>query len=475
MRARTILGVLCLAQFVLVLDAAVVAVALPALQADLGLTPAQVQAAGTAYAVAFGGFLILGGRASDALGARRAFVLGLTLFTAASALCALASSAGVLVAGRAAQGLGGALASPAALSLLMATFAGAAERTRAFAAWGAVAAAGAVAGQILGGVLTEALDWRWIFLINLPVGALVIAAGRRLLPAPAAARAGTALDVPGAALLTTGLVLLVLGATRATSRGLDAGVLAAVAAAVLALTAFVLHERRTARPLVPPRLAGFASVRSGNAIAFLAAGASTTVVFLTAIYLQSALGLSTLEVGLGFAPVTLAIVVVSSASARIVKAIGVGLALVLGQLLVAAGAVALSFVSAGGSLLADALPGLALVGIGSGLTYGPAMSAATTGPSAEDHGVAAGVVSTMQQLGGALGFALIASVAFGGRGDDPAVLADAGALSDGFRATVVLPLLAIVLAARLPSSAAEAGAAGSVRARLARRRRARTA
>jgi EmrB/QacA subfamily drug resistance transporter len=452
-RSTITLAVLCLAQFMLVLDAAVVAVAVPAIQADLTLTPGQVQAIGTAYALTFAGLLILAGRAADVVGSRRAFLLGLTLFTAASALCAAAPSAGVLVAARALQGMGAAVASPAALALLLLAFDDETGRTRAFAAWGAVAAGGAVAGQIIGGVLAEALGWRWIFLVNLPVGAAVVAAALAMLTAPAPAAPGARLDLSGAGLLTGGLVLLVLAATQATERGADAVVGMVAGAGLLALAAFLLHERRVADPLVRPALLARPPVRRGNAIAFLAAGASTTVVFLTALYLQRAVGLSTLEVGLGFAPVTAAIVFVSAASARLSERIGLGPTLAIGQLLVAAGALALSFVSADGSYLSDALPGLALVGIGSGLSYGPAMSAATAGVGAEEHGVASGVVSTTQQMGGALGFAVLASVAFGGHGGDPAVLSDAGALSDGFRATVVLALVAVLIALRLPRRA----------------------
>ena len=450
-RGAAALALLCLAQFVLILDAAVVAVALPAIQADLQLTPGEVQGISTAYAVTFGGFLILAGRAADLFGARRAFVAGLTVFTVASAVCAAAPSAGVLVLARAAQGFGGAIASPAALALLLAAFDDAAGRTRAFAAWGAVAAAGAVAGQILGGLLTEALDWRWIFLVNLPIGAAVLAATPRLLAAAPPVAHDIRLDLRGATLLTAGVMALVVAATQATERGLDGLVVALTAGAVTALIVFLAHERRSAEPLVRPGLLVRAHVWHGNAIGFLAAGASTTVVFLTAIYLQRALSLSTLEVGLGFAPVTAAIIAISAFTPRIATRFGMRATLAAGQLLVAAGALALSFVSPDGTYLADALPGLALVGLGSGLTYGPAMSAATTGVSAEEHGVATGVVSTMQQLGGALGFAILSTVAFGGHGGDPAVLGDADALAGGYRAAIALPALAVLVALRLPS------------------------
>jgi EmrB/QacA subfamily drug resistance transporter len=444
-RGTAALAVLCLAQFVLVLDAAVVAVALPAIQLDLGLTPSQVQGVGTAYALTFGGLLILAGRIADAAGARRAFVVGLSVFTAASALAAASPSGDVLVAARAVQGLGAAIASPAALVLLMAAFDGESDRTRAFAAWGAVAAGGAVAGQLIGGALTEALDWRWIFLINVPVAAGVLASVSRL-PAPPARPRDRRLDVVGAALLTAAVALVVLAATQATARGVDDVVLAIAAGGLAALTLFVAWEGRTAAPLVSLGLLARREVWRGNAISFLAAGASTTVVFLTAIYLQRALSMSVLEVGLGFAPVTAAIVATSAAAAKVTERIGLGWTLAAGQVLVAAGAFMLGFVSADGSYLADALPGLALVGIGSGLTYGPAMVAATSGVAAENHGVATAVVSTMQQVGGALGLAVLSTIAFGGHGGDVAVLADADALADGFRAAIALPVAGLIVA-----------------------------
>lgn len=260
-RGLVALAVLCLAQFVLILDAAVVAIALPAIQADLAMGTAQLQALATAYAVTFGGCLILAGRAADIVGARRMFLVGISLFTAASALCALAPSASALLAARAAQGLAAATASPAALALLMAAFTDSVGRTRAFAAWGAVAAGGAVAWQILGGLIIDALDWRWIFLINLPIGTAVLAAGATLLPTPTPTARGARLDAPGAAWLTGGLVLLVLAATKTTEGGIDATTAALAAGGIVALALFLAHERRAAAPLIRPQLLARVHVR----------------------------------------------------------------------------------------------------------------------------------------------------------------------------------------------------------------------
>ncbi len=451
-RRNTLLVVVCLAQFMLILDVAVVAVAVPSIQDDLGVAGADVQWISTAYALAFGGFLIVAGRLADLVGARRVFLIGVFGFVIASLACGLAQGPAQLLLSRGAQGLAAAIVSPAALALLTTNFPEGAERNRALGVWGAVAAGGAVAGQLLGGLLTDLLDWRWIFFINVPIGFAVIALGSRLL-ARDRPSTGPRLDLAGAALLTGGLVLCVFAISSAAERGFESVVSAFGLAGLLALLAFVAVERLVAEPIVRFGLFANRHVRYGNVICLLSAAIGSVVVFLSTLYLQHVLELSPLEVGLGFAPVTLSIVVVSSYTARVVERLGLRTTLLAGSLLMTSGLALLAFVSAEGSYLVDALPGLMLVGVGSGLSYAPSMIAATAGVTKDEQGLASGILNTSLQLGGAVGVAVLVSVAVAATGEAGAPPAEA--LTDGYRAgfrwAVALPLLIFVSALALPA------------------------
>lgn len=454
-RSNVLLAVLCLAQFMLILDVAVVAVAVPSIQDELGVAPADLQWISSAYALAFGGFLIVAGRVADLLGTWRVFLVGVFGFVVASLGCGMAQDTVQLVLARGAQGLTAAIVSPAALALLTGSFAEGAERNRALGIWGAVASGGAVAGQLLGGLITDLLDWRWIFFINVPIGVCVIALGSRLL-ARNRPSAGTRLDLAGATLLTGGLVLLVFAVSNLAEQGLDAAGIASGVGGLLALAAFVVVERRIAErggePIVRFGLFENRYVRYGNVICLLSAAAVGVVIFLTTLYLQRVLGLSPLQVGLGFAPVTLAIAVISSYIARIIERLGLRTTLFIGTLLMTVGVVLLAFVSADGSYLTHALPGLMLVGVGSGFSYAPSMIAATTGVAEGEQGLASGILNTSLQISGALGVAVLVSVAVAatGEADIPTAEALTVGYRVGFRWAVALPLLIFLATLALP-------------------------
>ena len=460
--------VLCLAQFMLILDVAVVNVALPSVQRDLGLTPAELPWVGTAYLLAFGGALILAGRAGDLYGRRRLFLVGLATFTLASVLCGLAQTGWQLLMARGLQGLGAAIVSPAALALLTAGFAEGEERNRALGIWGVVASGGAVAGQLLGGALTDLLDWRWIFLVNLPLGLLTLGVARRVLTESRPA-VRPRLDLAGAAGLTAGLVLLTYGITRVQAAGLDRPGLAVVATAVVCLLAFVGVERLHPAPLVRLGIVRNRRLVAGNLIAALNAGAAGAAVFFATLYLQQVLGAPPLAAGAAFAPITLVIMLVSGRAARLVERFGVRALLLAGAALSAAGMLALSRVPVDGSYLADVLPGLLLVALGMGLAFVPSTIAATAGVGADDHGLASGLLNTSLQLGGAIGLAVLATLAAAAgaaAGHDPAVPA---ALVAGYRAGYLgaAALCALTLATALliprpgsPAPAADITAAG---------------
>ncbi len=451
-RSTALLAVLCLAQSMLILDVAIVAVAVPSIQDDLAVAAADLQWISTAYALAFGGFLIVAGRAADLWGTRRLFLVGVFVFVVASLGCGLAQDTSQLLLSRGAQGLGAAIVSPAALGLLTGSFPEGAERNRALGVWGAVASGGAVAGQLLGGLITDLLDWRWIFLINVPVGIGVIALGIRLLARDRSTTSGR-LDLTGAVLLTGGLVLSIFAISGAAERGVDTVVSASGLAGLLALLAFVAVERLVAEPIVRFGLFTNRHVRYGNVISLLNAATVGGVVFLTTLYLQRVLGLSPLQVGLGFAPVTLSIAVVSSYVAKVIGRLGLRTTLLSGTTLMAVGVLSLTFVSTGGSYLLNVLPGLMLVGIGSGLSYAPAMIAATTGVAPKEQGLASGVLNTSLQIGGALGLAVLVSVAVAATGaaDIPSGEALTAGYRAGFRWAVVLPPLIFLSALALPA------------------------
>jgi len=407
-----VLVVVCLAQFMVVLDATIVNVALPTIEVALGLSTEGLQWIVNGYALAFGGFLLLGGRMSDLLGRRRLFLAGIGVFTLASLVCGLAESGAMLVAARALQGFGAALVSPAALSIVTTTFREGQERTRALSVWAAIAAGGGAFGLLFGGMLTEWLDWRWVFFVNLPIGAVAILASLRLIPESRQENAVRHFDFLGAATVTAGLALLVFGITKAQSWGWGAASTIGVLLAALALlAAFVLIERRSPSPLIRLGIFRLRSLASANTVSLLIAGGLFGTFFFNTLYLQGTLGYSPLEAGLAFVPITLGVIVAAGLAARIAERVGVRPVLSVGLLIAAAGLMLLTQVSVGGSYLADVLPGSLLLALGIGSAFVPLTIAATANVPDGDAGLASGILNTSQQIGGALGLAVLATLA----------------------------------------------------------------
>jgi EmrB/QacA subfamily drug resistance transporter len=408
-----ILAAICVAQFMVVLDIAVVNVALPSIRSDLHFTVESLQWVISAYAIFFGGFLLLGGRLADILGRRRVFMAGLVLFSAASLMCGFAWSEISLITFRAIQGLGGALLSPAALSILVTTFAEGRERNLALGVWGGIAGSGAAAGTLLGGVLTSALGWQWIFYINVPIGAALIALSPVLLPSGRdMVTERRSFDVPGAVTATAGLMVLVYGLTRATQIGWGAAetiALLVVAAGLLA--AFIAIELRSRQPVLPLRILGLPTPRAANIVGFLIAAALFSQFFLLSLYMQQVLHYSALKTGVAYIAVTFLSVVSAVVAQALVTRIGVRVVLSVGMLLLAVALVLYTRLPVNGSYVADLLPGFLISGFGLGLAFVPDSIAALTGTRPPEAGAASGMINTSQQIGGAVGLAAITTVA----------------------------------------------------------------
>ena len=428
---------LCMAQFMLVLDIAIVNVALPAIQADLRFARGDLQLVVTAYALTFGGLLLLGGRAADLLGRRRLFAAGLALFTLASLACGLAPSSALLVAARALQGVGGGLVSPAALSLLTTIFPEGRARDRALGVWSALAAGGGAAGLLLGGVLTGLVSWRWVFLVNVPVGVLVLVFSPRALPTGRlAGSARGRIDAAGAVTATGGLVALVYGLDRGGQEGFATGsVIALLAAAAILLTAFVAIERRAREPLLPFGLVRRPTLAGANLATLLLSAVILGVNYFLTLYFQQVLAYSPVETGLAFLPMTLVAALASGVAARLVGRAGARGLLAVGMVALCAGAALLGQIAPRGGYL-GALPGMLLVAIGLGLGFTVGILAATAGVDARQQGVASGIVGTSQQVGGAIGLAVLTAVAGAVTGSAHGSLSQA--LTDGFRAAFLV-------------------------------------
>ena len=429
-RRWLILVLVCIGQFMVVLDASIVNVALPTIEGALGLTTEGLQWIVTGYTLTFGGFLLLGGRMADLLGRKRLFLAGIVVFTVASLVCGLAGSGAALIAARAFQGFGAALVSPAALSIVTTTFAEGRERTRALSVWAAIAVAGGAFGLLFGGMLTEWVDWRWVFFVNVPVGVLAVLGALRLISESRQEGAIRHFDVLGAITVTAGLALLVFGITKAESWGWgSAATIGSLVGALAILAAFVLVERRSPHPLVRLGIFRLRSLSGANIAVLLVAGGLFGIMFFNTLYLQGILGFSPLEAGLAFLPVTLAVVVASALSARLVERLGARPVLAAGLLIGAGGLGLLTQVSVDGSYAADMLPGSLVMAIGIGLAFVPLTIAATANVGERDAGLASGILNTSQQIGGALGLAVLATIAaertasFGGT---PAAAAVAG-------------------------------------------------
>jgi EmrB/QacA subfamily drug resistance transporter len=404
--------VLCLGTLMNVLDTTIVGVALPSIREDLGFTETSLAWVVNAYLLTFGGFLLLGGRLGDLFGHRRLFVIGIALFTLASLACGLATSQELLVGARGLQGLGGAVMSATALSLMMNLFSDPGERAKAMGIFGFVAAGGGSIGVLLGGVLTDALDWHWIFLVNVPIGVLVYALTLKLVPAACAA-AGARLDVAGAVTVTASLLLAVYAIVNGNEIGwTSARTIGLLGAAAGLLTVFIGIESRVSSPLVPLRLFRLRNVATANVVGVFWAAAMFAWFFLTALYLQLVLGYSPLQVGLAFLPANLIMAAFSvGLSARLVMRFGIRQPLATGLLLAAAGLVLFARAPVDGHFALDVLPSMILLGVGAGMALNPVLLAAMSDVEPHESGLASGLVNTSFMMGGALGLAVLASLA----------------------------------------------------------------
>jgi len=406
--ALALLGVV---QFMVVLDIAIVNVALPSIQVDLEFSQENLQWVISAYALVFGGFLLLGGRSADLLGRRRLFLVGLVVFTLASLFSGLAWSEASLITARAFQGLGAAIITPAALSILSTTFVEGRERNVALGVWGAVGGFGAAAGVLLGGILTDALSWEWIFFVNVPVGVGAFALAPFLLGESRDARART-FDLPGAVLVTGGLSLLVYAITQAGQGGWLAGRTVGVFAAALVLLAgFVGWELRHKEPLMRFGLLRTRTVSGANVTGFIMGTVLFSMFLMLTLYMQQVLGFSAMKSGVAYLAVAGTAVLWSAVAAQLVTRLGVRPVLVLGMSFLTAGLVYFTQVSVGGSYLADLLPGFLMIGIGIGFSYVPISIAALAGVEPAEAGLASGLINTSQQIGGALGIAALSTIA----------------------------------------------------------------
>jgi len=407
------LVVLCLGDLMIVLDTTIVNVALPSIRADLGFSETSLAWVVNAYLLTFGGFLLLGGRLGDLYGHRRLFLVGISLFTGASICCGLAGSQGFLVGARAVQGLGGAVVSAVALSLIMTLFTEPADRAKAMGVFGFVAAGGGSIGVLLGGVLTDTLDWHWIFLVNVPIGIAVFALTLMLLPADRGAAGAGRLDVAGAVTVTASLMLAVYAIVNGNDAGwTSARTLGLLAAAAALLATFLAIEARVASPLVPLGLFRKRNIAVSNAVGVLWAAAMFAWFFLSALYLQLVLGYSPLEVGLAFLPANLIMGAFSlGLSAKIVMRFGIRGPLAVGLGLSALGLLLFARAPVDGSVAVDVIPSMVLLGLGAGIAFNPMLLAAMSDVDPSEAGLASGVVNTSFMMGGALGLAVLASLA----------------------------------------------------------------
>jgi EmrB/QacA subfamily drug resistance transporter len=407
-----ILVLVCLAQFMVILDATIVNVALPSIQKDLDLSEGNLQWIVNAYALVFGGFLLLGGRAGDLLGRKRVFLIGLVIFTGASLLDGLASSEGMLIGARALQGLGAALVSPAALSIISTTFAEGKERARALGVWAAIAIGGSAVGLVLGGVLTQYFSWPWIFFVNVPVGIAAFVFSLRLIPESRDEHAHGSYDVAGAVTVTGGLMALVYAIVDAQSAGWgSAKTIGFFTLAGVLLAAFVVIELRAKAPLVRLSIFRIRSLLTANLSMFLAASAMFAMFFFNTLYLQRVLGYGPLEAGLAFLPFTAGIMVSAGLASQFAPRVGVRPVAAIGMLLTTGGLLLLAQLPVDGSYLTDVLPAIVLSSLGMGAVFMPLTLIATTGLRDEDQGLASGLFNTSQQIGGALGLAILSTLA----------------------------------------------------------------
>ncbi|MGZ4335186.1 MAG: MFS transporter [Gaiellaceae bacterium] len=419
-----ILVLICFAQFMVILDATVVNVALPSIQKDLGMTETNLQWVVNAYTLVFGGFLLLGGRAGDLLGRKRLFLGGVIVFTLASLLDGLSTSSGMLIGARALQGLGAAFISPAALAIISTTFKEGADRAKALGVWAAIAIGGSAVGLVLGGALTQAFSWPWIFFINVPVGVAAFTLSLRLVPESKDEAAHRSFDIAGAATVTGGLMALVYAIVQAQQKGWGSAqtiVTFVVAAALLA--GFVLIELRAKAPLVRLSIFRVRSLSAANVVMFLVGSGLFAMFFFNSLYIQRVLGYGPLKAGLAFLPFTAGIMVSAGLTSQFGPKVGVRLVSAIGMVVAAGGLLLLTRIPVDGSYLSNVLPSLLLTSLGMGAVFVSLTLVATTGLEDEDQGLASGLFNTSQQVGGALGLAILSTIAASRmHGDTPAQL-----------------------------------------------------
>jgi EmrB/QacA subfamily drug resistance transporter len=419
------LALVCVAFFMTVLDVSIVNVALPSIKTSLHVSEHSLQWVVTAYAITFGGFLLLGGRVADLLGRRRMFMIGIALFSAASLVCGLAGSIGVLVAARAVQGLGAAIISPATLSIITTTFEEGSERNKALGIWGAMGGSGAAAGVLFGGILTKYAGWEWIFFVNVPVGVVVLLLTRAVVR-ESRIEGLHGFDVAGAGTITSSLALLVYGISKAPDSGWGSGsTIGCLAGAAALLAAFLVIESRVASPMMPFSIFRTRTVSGANICGFLLGAVVFSNFFLLTLYVQQVLHYSALKAGLTFLATAGTVIPVAGLSQALVTRIGVRPVLVAGLALMTGGMLWYTQIPVHGSFVADLLPGYLMVGVGMAFSFIPISIAALAGVRHDQAGLASGLINTSQQIGGALGVAIASSVAFqhaetlGKRGHDP--------------------------------------------------------
>jgi EmrB/QacA subfamily drug resistance transporter len=460
-RSRWIaLVVLCLGSLMIVLDSTIVNVALPSIKKDLGFSQTSLAWVVNGYLLSFGGFLLLGGRLGDLLGRRRMFLGGIALFTLASLACGGAQSQGSLVAARVVQGFGGAIVSAVALSLMVSMFVEPTERAKAMGVFGFVAAGGGTLGVLAGGILTDLLDWHWIFLVNVPIGIGVCMAALKVLPVETRAESETRLDIAGAVTVTAALMLAVYAIVNGNQAGWTSGqTLGLLAGALVLLAAFVVQESRARTPLVPLRLFRLRNLATANVVGVLWAGAMFAWFFLSALYLQLVLGYSPLQVGLAFLPANLIMGAFSlGISAKLVMRFGLKPPLAVGLLLAAAGLGLFARAPVHGHFFLDVLPSMILLGFGAGLAFNPVLLAAMGDVEPSESGLASGIVNTSFMMGGALGLAILASIAASRTSH---LLASGhsrlGALDAGYHTAFLIGAVFAILAAGLGTLLLRAG------------------
>jgi EmrB/QacA subfamily drug resistance transporter len=407
-----VLVIACMAQFMVVLDATVVNIALPSVQRGLHFSPANLQWIVNGYTLVFGGFLLLGGRAADLIGRKRLFLAGVLLFSVASLINGFAQTSGMLIAGRALQGLGGALVSPAALAIITTTFSDASERTKALGVWSAIAASGAAVGLLMGGVLTDIASWRWVFFVNVPVGVITIAMALRYVAESRIEVENRSFDLAGAVAVTGGLVVLVYAIVKAQAYGWGSPkTIVLLASAVALLAIFMTIEARSKAPLMRLSIFRIRALAVADIVLLLVASGMFGMFFFASLYVQEILGYSPLRAGLAFLPVTAGIIIGAGVAQQLIKRVGVRNVSTAGIALASAGMLVLTQLPVHGSYVSDLLVGLLPMSLGMGLTFVPITLMGTSGVTDEDAGLASGLFNTAQQVGGSLGLAILSTLA----------------------------------------------------------------